>query len=53
MLIEEEELAPHQLDNKTAAADDKSQSSVTLERVDSIVERNYKQVLLGIAQHSY
>ncbi|XP_058847002.1 protein SOGA1-like isoform X2 [Acipenser ruthenus] len=43
MLIEEEELAPHQLDNKTAAADDKSQSSVTLERVDSIVERNYKQ----------
>ncbi|MGH0150300.1 UNVERIFIED_CONTAM: hypothetical protein FKN15_045801 [Acipenser sinensis] len=43
MLIEEEELAPHQLDNKTAAADDKSKSSVTLERVDSIVERNYKQ----------
>ncbi|KAK1156120.1 hypothetical protein AOXY_G26232 [Acipenser oxyrinchus oxyrinchus] len=43
MLIEEEKLAPHQLDNKTATADDKSQSSVTLERVDSIVERNSKQ----------
>ncbi|XP_041080292.1 protein SOGA1-like isoform X2 [Polyodon spathula] len=43
MLIEEKELAPYQLDNKTTAADDKSQSSVTLERVDSIVESNYKQ----------
>ncbi|XP_041112482.1 protein SOGA1 isoform X2 [Polyodon spathula] len=43
MLIEEEQLVLHQLDNKTTAADEKSQSSVTLERVDSIMERNYKQ----------
>ncbi|XP_066558402.1 microtubule cross-linking factor 2 isoform X1 [Amia ocellicauda] len=41
MLIEEEGLAAHQLDNKTATVDDQSQSSTAL--TDSLADKNYKQ----------
>uniref|UniRef100_A0A8C4S9R8 Microtubule crosslinking factor 2 n=1 Tax=Erpetoichthys calabaricus TaxID=27687 RepID=A0A8C4S9R8_ERPCA len=44
MLIHQEDLASHQVDNKTVTADDPSQNSLVLERTNNIPEKSCKQV---------